>query len=230
MRSGERRSWPLALMVCLLPLACDEAATAPVDGDMQIPFADAEVFFEFNSTDDDLGFQLFLDAEGWEEVTLSDPDGDTIVRITAVGNLSQLGITELRFESAEPSPAEVLALFAPGVYEFRGRTVGGEDLLGMAMLSQELLGPPDFSPSDGEEVDPQNTVVTWDAPDAEEVEIIIENEDTGAVLDVIVPGAVQSLTVPPEFLEPDSEYKIEILAIAENGNKTIAESTFVTAP
>jgi hypothetical protein len=39
-----------------------------------MPFADAEVFFEFNTTDNDLGLQVFLDAEGWRQVKISDPD------------------------------------------------------------------------------------------------------------------------------------------------------------
>jgi hypothetical protein len=50
------------------------------------------------------------------------------------------------------------------------------------------------------------------------------------VFEAIVSGSVTSLNVPPQFLEPDMEYKIELLAYAENGNRTIVESTFVTMP
>ncbi len=194
----------------------------------QIPFADAEVFFEFNTTDDDLGFQLALDAEGWDRVQLSGPGRDRLVQFAAQGNLAELGITELRFESAEPSPAEVLALFPPGEYKLTGRTVEGDRLMSTTTLSHDFAPAPVFSPSDGQVVDPDNTVVTWDAPGAEEVEVIIEGED--GTFDVTVPGEVTSLNVPPQFLDSDTEYKIEILAIAENGNRTIAESTFVTEP
>ncbi len=213
----------------------EQAASKGQDEDndhngIQSPFDDAEVFFEFNTTDNDLGLQIFLDAEGWKKVKVSDPSRHMIVQIMAEGNLSELGITELRFESAEPSPAEVLALFPPGEYKFRGKTVEGDRLMSTAELSHDFLPAPTFSPSDGEEVDPDNTVVEWDAPDAEQVEVIIENEETGDVFDVIVSGSITSLNVPPQFLEPDTEYKIEILAIAENGNRTIAESDFVTMP
>jgi len=194
------------------------------------PFDDAEAFFEFNTTDDDLGLQIFLDAEGWRQVKVSDPGGQKIVQIAAQGPLSELGITELRFESAEPSPAEVLALFPPGDYEFGGKMVEGGKLFSVATLSHDFLPAPSFSPSDGQVVDPSHTVVTWSAPGAEEVEVIIEDEESGHVFDVIVSGAITSLTVPPEFLEPDTEYKIEILVIAENGNRTIAESDFLTMP
>lgn len=208
--------------------SADEAETfqAGHAGGNVIPFADAEVFFEFNTTDDDLGFQLALDADGWNRVQLSGPDRAGLVQIAAHGNLAELGITELRFESAEPSPAEVLALFPPGEYKLRGRTVEGDRLLSTSELSHDFAPAPIFSPSGGQVVDPDDTVVTWDAPGAEEVEIIIEGED--GTLDVVVPAEVTSLNVPPQFLDSDTEYKIEILAIAENGNKTIAESTFVT--
>ena len=37
-----------------------------------------------------------------------------------------------------------------------------------------------------------------------------------------------SLHIPEEFLDPDTEYKVEVIAIGENGNKTISERTFVT--
>ncbi len=246
MRAGERICAPLAVFVLPLLLGCGDSAT-PAESEpdavpglaashavgsqgMRIPFDDAEVFFEFNTTDNDLGLQIFLDAEGWKRVSVTGPRKDEIVQITAEGNLAQLGITELRFESAEPSPAEVLALFPPGNYKFSGETVEGDRLAGKARLSHDFLPAPTFSPSNGELVDPNNTVVTWNAPGAEQVEVIIENEESGDVFDVIVSGSITSLNVPPQFLEPEAEYKIEILAIAENSNRTIAESTFVTMP
>ncbi len=41
-------------------------------------------------------------------------------------------------------------------------------------------------------------------------------------------AAATRVTVPPEFLAPDSEYEFEILAIEESGNSTIAVGEFVT--
>ena len=39
-----------------------------------VPFADAQLFFELNSTDNDLGLQLFLDTDdGWKRVRVLDP-------------------------------------------------------------------------------------------------------------------------------------------------------------
>ncbi|MDX1547224.1 MAG: hypothetical protein R3247_09565 [Rhodothermales bacterium] len=213
----------------------DEPAATVLDDDGDaltgavIPFADAEVFFEFNATDNDLGLQLFLDAEGWDRIRVADPDRKRIIDFRATGPLSHLGITELRFESAEPSPAEVLALFPPGDYAFRGRTVGGDRLVGEGTLSHDLPTPPTFTPCDDDDVDPEDAEIEWSAPGAELVEIIVEEEDGDSVLDVIVPASTTSLDVPEQFLQPGTEYKIEILSIAANGNKTITECPIETA-
>jgi hypothetical protein len=192
------------------------------------PFDIAEVFFEFNTTDNDLGFQLLLDAEGWHRVTLANPRNQQQVRIVAEGQLADLGITELRFESAEPSPQEVLRKFPAGEYTLRGTTVEGVSLLSRARLSHHFAPRPTFTPRNGQLVDPRNTVVRWNAPQAERVEVIIENADLGHVFDVIVSGSTDRLTVPRQFLRPGKEYNIEILSIHTNGNRTIAESTFRT--
>ena len=119
-------------------------------------------------------------------------------------------------------------MFPPGEYKFRGKTVDGDRLVGEGELSHDLPDPPTFSPSNGEEVNPKDVEVEWDAPGAELVEIIIESDDSEAVFDVIVEADVESLDIPEQFFEPETEYKIEILSISENGNKTITESTFVT--
>jgi hypothetical protein len=249
MRLGDRPYGPLAALVLLLLLGCDKPTTpttaAPgsttTDVDLQaadvdeaevtsasIPFADAEVFFEFNTTDNDLGFQLFLDADGWKRVRLLDPGKREIALLQAEGKLAQLGITELRFESAEPSPEEVLAEFPPGVYRLRGQSVEGDYLVSNAILSHDFAPAPTMSPSNGQVVDPGNTVVEWNAPGAEFVELIIEQDELGHVLDITVSGSTKRMRVPPQFLKPGREYKIEILSISENGNRTIAESMFRT--
>lgn len=79
------------------------------------------------------------------------------------------------------------------------------------------------------ELDPFDAVIAWDPiDDIESIEVIVENEDVGAEMLVPLPADATSLHIPEEFLEPDTEYKVEIIAIGENGNKTIAEREFVT--
>lgn len=253
MSAREQHLVPSVLLLLLILSACDKPTTptrasvepgAPAsdvelgaadtdDADATgstVPFADAQVFFELNSTDNDLGLQLFLDTDdGWKRVRVLDPARRDVIEFETAGRLSRLGLTELRFESSEPSPEEVLALFPAGEYRFRGRTVDGEQLASNATLSHEFNTPPTFSPSDGEVVDPRNTVVEWSAPGAEQVEVIIEQDEREDVLDITLSGSVRRLRVPAQFLVPGLEYKIEILSIGENGNRVIAESTFETA-
>lgn len=208
-----------------------EAAADRADlmGGGGIPLADSEVFFEFNSTDNDLGFQVVLDGEDWQRMKLFGPDEQKILDIHAKGELKDLGLTELRFESAEPSPGEVLDLFAPGEYVFVGRTTDGERLVGEGELSHDLLAPPVFSPSEGEEVDPENVVIEWEpVPGAELYEVIVSNEDGDGTMEIELSGEATEVDVPRQMLEPGIEYKVEVLAIAENGNKTISEGFFVT--
>lgn len=196
-----------------------------------VPFADAELFFELNATDDDLGLQLFLDTdEGWKRVRVLDPGRRDMLVFQTAGKLSRLGITELRFESAEPSPEEVLALFPPGEYRFRGQTVEGDYLTSSATLSHTFPARPTFTPAGGEVVDPRNTVVEWTAPGAEQVEIIIEQDELEHVLDITLSADSRRLRVPAQFLRPGMEYKIEVLSTGENGNRIITESTFRTGP
>jgi hypothetical protein len=199
-------------------------------GGPRIPFAILKMFFEFNSTDNDLGVQVLLDGEPWGLVSGFDPRGQKIVEILARGRMQQLGLTELFFESAEPSPGEVLALFPAGNYRFTGRTLEGDRLMGTARLSQNLPPAPVFSPANGERVDRNNVVIRWRAIDGiAGYQVIVADEDLGVEMAVDLRPSVTSLKVPPEFLQPGTEYKVEVLAIATNGNKTITEGTFVTS-
>ena len=118
--------------------------------------------------------------------------------------------------------------FPAGRYIFRGETVEGTQLESEVSVSQRMLPAPTFSPRNGQLVDKEHTVVQWETPGAEMVEVIIEQDELGHVLDVTLSSSTTRLLVPPQFLRRGREYKIEILSIAENGNRTIAESTFRT--
>ncbi len=235
-----------AISALALILGCSEAPGAPVslseagdstavlsetEGGAQIPFAKLKLFLEFNSTDDDLGVQLLLDAPDWEWVKGHDPRGRRVVDIDARGRLRDLGITELFFESAEPSPEEVLALIPAGVYGFSGKTVDGERLTGTATLSHNLPPAPVFSPSNGELVDAKNLVITWKAIGGlASFQVIVVDEALGREIVADVAPSVTSFQVPATFLRPNAQYKAEVLSVATTGNKTITEGTFQTKP
>ena len=194
-------------------------------------FEKVQLFIEFNSTDDDAGIQVLLDGEAWRFLRVFSPDGRVILELEAKRGLAQLGLTELFFESAEPSLDEVLAKFPSGQYRFEGRTIGGRTLEGSAILSHDIPPAPSFSPSSGELVDRNNTVITWQPiAGIARFQVIVENEDLGVSMTVDLSASVTELQIPPTFLVPDTEYKIEVLAIAGTGNRTIAEGTFKTQP
>lgn len=196
-----------------------------------IPFAKTAIFFEFNSTDLDLGIQIFFDAAGWQEVEVTGPDG-TIFAVTNGGNLQAIGSTEVFTESAEPGldPADVAgsiaafqALFPEGQYTFTGTTVDGDSLMSKAKLTHELPGAPVVDLSDF-------PIIRWDpVPGVDGYQAIFEYVARGGsgvfVFSVDLPAAATEVSVPPEFfafLPACGDSKVEVLAIAD-GNKTITE-------
>lgn len=206
-----------------------------------VPFSETRIIIELNATDQDAGIQIFLDAQGWNEVTIFDPNGNQLCDFKASGSAGVLGITELFFESEEPSLDELpleefLALFPEGEYTFQGKTVEGDALVGSATLTHVIPDAPVLLSPTGNDVGPSNTVVAWapvaDPPGSEIIgyQVIVEREKpTLRVFSVDLSAAVTSVTVPPEFMEPKTEYKFEVLAIEAGGNQTISESVFKTA-
>lgn len=245
LHSGWQRA--LAAFALAFCLACDKAPASPETSSAtddpafrqgasdegrgpRIPFAKLNIFFEFNSTDNDLGVQLLLDGEPWGVVSGFDPGGRKIVEFFARGRMQQLGLTELFFESAEPSPQEVLALFPAGEYRFTGTTLEDERLVGTARLSQNLPPAPVFIwPTNGAQADRDEVVIRW-RPIAgiASYQVIVANSDLGVELAVDLKPSVTRLRVPSEFLQGHTEYDVEVLAIGRNGNKTITQSSFLT--
>ena len=216
-------------------------AAAPEGWAAQIPFSKAKIIFEFNSTAKDLGIQVTLDGDPWNEIWIKDPKGRTILEVEGSGSLKNFGLTELFAESNEPnfadmSKAEILARFPAGVYRFYGNTVEGDRLVGTATLTHNLPdGPVILSPLGGV-VDPANTVVSWNAvttpPGINIVgyQVIVERADALRTFDIKLPGTATSVTVPPEFFEPGTQYKFEVLAIEAGGNQTITEGVPFQTP
>lgn len=214
-----------------------------------VELGDARLKFEINSTAEDGGVQVFLDADPWKSMAIFDPNGRKIFRSTTRGSIGKQGGTELFLERGEPefseqSLEELLALFPEGEYQFRGRGLEGEILFGTAMLTHNLAdGPELVSPLEGgDPVDPNNAVVMWEPVEdpsggpiiAYQVLVVQLESDFPAIpkvtLDVMMPATATSLAVPPGFLFPDTEYEWEVLAIEESGNQTLSSTFFKTAP
>lgn len=156
------------------------------------------------------------------------------------------------------SYAQFLKLFPPGNYLFNGKTTGNQLLRNTDPLTAELPCPVKVvTPPEDKKVDPAKVVIRWQAapgmfnPDTgicrrnkdvglASYEVIAEivNEAKGLVRHYTVelpPGATE-VPVPREFIKqglrfPGTEFKLEVIAIEDSGNKTITERDFqVEAP
>jgi hypothetical protein len=174
-------------------------------------------------------------------------DGKTVLKVDVSRNLRDQGLTEGFFESDEPSLDELsmeefLERFPAGTYEFEGKTLDGCDLVGETELTHVLPAPPaNLSPAAGAMVDASMPLVaSFDAvttdlagnplvPELYELVVETENEIL-RVFSIVLEGDVMnpSVTVPPEFLLPGTEYKLEVIVQEESGNRTISETEFTT--
>ena len=214
----------------------------------RVPLKAARMIIEFNDSAQDVGIQFFLDTDGWQSLTIHDPEGRLMFNATASGSLlEQGGGTELFVESVEPPLDELpldefFARFPEGVYRFAGRSPAGDRFSGRVAFSHVIPAGPEIvapaQPDGGCAAEaPIPLRIVWnpvaETVDGEPVDIvgyqvIVENED--GVFDVKLPGEATAVTVPAEFLAAGSDYIFEVLAIESGGNQTITEGCFTTAP
>jgi len=211
-----------------------------------IPFSKTKIIIEVNATAGDGGIQISLDAVGWKRLEVFDPNGDKVFDVSGSGSVGLTGVTELFFESAEPSfedlpLIQLLARFPAGQYTFKGTTVDEQTLTGKAPLTHAIpAGPVIVSPLDGAVVNPNNTVIEWEpvttpfqvggsAVNIVAYQVIVERvKPTLRVFSVDLPATATDVTVPSAFMEPKTVYKFEVLAIEAGGNQTISEGGFKT--
>lgn len=241
MMKSKRKSFLAAVssFLCMLAFFLVAEVSFPLGVNSQANAAEVEeftLFFEFNSTDGDLGLQGFLGADAWEVVNIVNPNGRRILTITTKKGLKKLGLSEFSFESDEPELEEedVRDRFPEGVYKLTGRTVDGEKLIGEAELSHELPAAPLDPAPDGTVLDPNNQItISWDpGTDGETVafwEVEVETDEV-RIMSAVLDQVTTQVTIPAELIEPGKEYEYEVIAVGENGNRTITETSFATAP
>jgi hypothetical protein len=229
----------LVAMVFLILSAADTEARAKKKG---TSFEVARIFFEYNSTDNDLGVHVFVDGEDWRELEIVNPKGRTIFEVEGKGPYRELGLTELFFEGAEPNLADVpleelLDLFPEGEYKFIGKVVDGQRITGAAMLRHAIpAGPSNVTAVLGMN---NSLIISWDAVTGpppgfpnRPINVVAYQVIVGA-FQVTVPAAdppqSQSVTVSPEFVASleEGEHEFEVLAIDASGNQTITETSFI---
>jgi hypothetical protein len=218
----------LVTIVTLIMVAAAPEAWAQ----KKLLFEEARFFIEYNSTAEDLGFHVFLDAEDWQEVEIVSPNGRTMGK----GGFGKLGMTELFFEGAEPSLddfplVDLLALFPEGKYTFIGTTVEGKILLSKAMLTHAIPDGPTVSAKVG---DNNLLLIKWVAPAGppagfpdKPIDIVGYQVIVGS-FQVTVPASNRRVTVPPEFVASlgSGQHGFEVLAMEKGGNQTITEGSF----
>ena len=233
----------LAILGVLAPGA--PAAAAPEGA--AVPFKEARMLIEYNSTAEDIGVQFFLDSDGWETVEILAPDGQRLFEAGAEARLfDQGGGTELFVESVEPELAdlpipEFLARFPEGPYRFFGFSPEGDPLESVDQFTHKIpRGPRIVYPeTDGEECGENVPIpfsIKWSGVQSSifgtpvtiaGYQVIVER--SGRHFDITLPASARSVQVPRQFLRPNSDYIFEILAIEQSGNQTISEGCFRTA-
>jgi hypothetical protein len=225
----------LLMGVPFIMLAAANASPKPVE------FSDARLKVEINATDGDAGLQVFLDGEAWNQVELLDPDGNVVVDVDVTGRAEDYGLTELFSESSEPPfeefPLEQFkALFPEGTYTFRGTTIDGTPMEGTAELTHDFPdGPEILLPVAGSRLSRERVVVAWapvTSPDRVHIVayqvLVVQEEPVLRVFSADVPATVTRLSIPAEYVQPRTGYKVEVLAIEAGGNQTLTELTFRT--
>ncbi len=137
------RYWPLAAAAFAMPTG----ALADDHDDDEIPFDVAEIFFELNNTDGDLGIHALIDGGPWKRLQIEDPHERRMLAVAVRGRLRRQGLTEFFFESAEPTfdelpPATFFRRFPAGTYEVEGLTLNGEELESEAEITHVIPAPP----------------------------------------------------------------------------------------
>jgi hypothetical protein len=220
--------------------------------------ATAKLIIEYNSTDDDLGVHGAFDDHGWKTLCVFDPSGRAVLEVGPQGQLRDLTMAGIFFESREPpnsefSFADLQAAFPEGQYAVRGESFDGTILVGSATFTHDVPAPATItSPVIAEEPraakrNPvsDNLVIGWNRVTRTvagspvnitgyEVIVTKEVEDdphgfSRPTYDVHVPATVNRLSVPRQFLEANTVYELEVLALEVSGNQTISVGFFKTA-
>jgi hypothetical protein len=222
----------------------------PLGDGKRVQIATAKLIVEYNATDGDIGVHGAFDDQGWSKLCVYAPNGDPVLRVSPKSQLKDLTMAGIFFESREPpidefSFEDLKARFPEGRYEVRGLSFDGTQLVGQATFTHDVPAAPTVTaPLDGAEVDPDDLTVRWDdvtkTVDGEPLtvtgyEVIVTKERhvdphgfSQPIYDVHVPPDRNSLSVPEEFLEPGTEYELEVLALEKSGNQTISVSFFTT--
>ena len=203
-----------------------------------------------------MGIHGLVDGDEWKKLEIEDPFERTMLDIQVTGRLRRQGLTEVFFESAEPTfdelaPEQFFRRFPEGEYEISGVTLGGDELESVVVLSHVMPAPaPNLTVSgipaaENCDADPLPSVsapvtIGWDpvtqshptigksgAVEVVKYQLVVEREEPSLlVLSVDLPPEVTEFEIPSEFTELGDEFKFEIVVRSASGNQTATESCF----
>jgi hypothetical protein len=177
--------------------------------------------------------------------------GVTVALISSSSVRSAAGSTILGFLQ---SLTDLASMFPEGEYKVRAESFDGEIPVGSATFTHDVPVPPTIDapqladdPRDAKKQDPvplADLAIRWQdvtetvaggPVDITGYEVIVTKEGaedpngfSQPIYDVHAPPTLNSLRVPAEFLEPDTMYELEVLALEVSGNQTITVGFFRT--
>jgi len=217
------------------------------------PFAVAGLFVELNDTDSDLGLHAEIDGGTWTSLEIEGPRERQLLGIVSKGRLRSQGLTQLAFETAEPTfeeldPADFFRRFPEGVYDIEALAQGGGAFESRVRLSHVLAAPPQAKVSGlaaaencdaavlPEVVSP--VLIDWDPVTTSHPEVgkagpvtisryqfFVQQGDTKLSLDLL--PTVTEFEIPTSITAAGGQFKFEIIARTSTGNNTAIESCFV---
>ena len=161
------------------------------DDEEELPLDEAYLYFELNDTDGDLGIHGKADGDAWKRMKIEAPNERTLLNIVVRSKLRRQGLTELFFESSEPTfddldPEVFFARFPEGVYEWEGVTLDGEEIEGEMFLSHIMPAAPVVDEVGGESENPgfeydedeeEVAKVCWEVEPDENGDVVITWEE-----------------------------------------------------
>ena len=207
--------------------------SAPVfAGEEEEPFfEEAHIFFELNNTDGDLGLHAKIDGDPYKRLKLECGNGrkKKLLEVKVKGGLRKQGLTELFFESAEPTfdeltPEEFFERFPEGDCVVKGVTLDGEKVETETSITHLMPAPavttvnglPAAVSCDAEELPEVSEPITiaWaEVTDShpllgrtgETIEVInyqvvVEIDESPFHVSVILPPSARSFIVPTEII------------------------------
>ena len=241
------------------PVGTESCPAANAKPSQTSEIATAKLIIEYNATDQDFGVHGAFDDDGWRILCVFDPTGRLVLRVSPDSQLRDLTMAGIFFESREPpvselSFADLKTAFPEGGYTVRAESFDGKILVGSATFTHDVPAAPtidapalaeDPQGARKEPVPLEDLEIRWqdvtETVDGRPVqisgyEVIVTKEGavdpngfSQPIYDVHVPPTLNSLRVPVEFLEPNTVYELEVLALETSGNQTITVGFFKTA-